>query len=145
MRGAGPTAAIAGIIAVLGSVLPWVRARDSRPDLDLTDTAASSLGDFTYVSAESFPGSAAMVVLVAGLVVALGAMFGSWLVTVAGAVVGMAVGGLWLGLISSAYDAVSLPWSDLRLGAFLGLGGVILALVLGLTMRPRKEEPEFVE
>ena len=71
--------------------------------------------------------------------------FSVMLVTVAGATVGMAVGGLWLGLISSAYDPVSLPWSDLRLGAFLGLGGVILALVLGLTMRPRKEEPELVE
>ena len=145
MRGAGPAAAIGGLIAVLGSVLPWVRARDSRPDLDLTSTAASSLGDFTYTATDAFPNSAAMVVLVAGLVTAVGAILRSWLVTVAGAIVGLAVGGLWLGLVAAAFDPVDLPWSDLRMGALLSLSGVILALGMGLTMRPRKEEPEFVE
>ena len=65
--------------------------------------------------------------------------------TVAGAIVGLAVGGLWLGLVAAAFDPVDLPWSDLRMGALLSLSGVILALGMGLTMRPRKEEPEFVE
>lgn len=145
MRGAWSAAAICGLVAVLGSVLPWVDARDSRPDLDLTATAASSLGDFTYTATDTFPRSAAMVVLVAGLLTALGAMFASWLVTVVSALVGLAVGGLWLGLVASEFDPVGLPWSDFRIGAWLSMGGAVVSLVLGLTMRPRKEEPEFVD
>ena len=145
MRTAGSVAAVCGLIAVLGSGLPWVGARDSRPDLDLTSTAASSLGDFTYTATDAFPQSAAMVVLVAGLLTTLGAMFGSWVVTVVSATVGLAVGGLWLGLVSSEFDPVELPWTDFRIGALLGLGATIFAIVLGLTMRPRKEEREYVD
>lgn len=142
MRGAAPTAAIGGLVVVLGSVLPWVRARGARPDMDLTSTAASSLGDFTYAATDAFPSSAAMVVLVAGLLTAVVAMMRSWLLTVVTSVVALAVAGLWLGLAAAAHDGVDLPWSDLRLGAFLGIGGAILALVMGLSLRPRGEPVE---
>lgn len=142
MRGAGPAAAIGGLVAILGCVLPWVRARDTRPELDLTKTAASSFGDWGFVATDSFPSSAAMVVLVAGLLTTVGAMARSWLLTVAASILALAIGGLWLGLAASAHKGVDLPWTDLRAGALLGIVGATLALAMGLSLRPPKVDEE---
>jgi hypothetical protein len=86
-------------------------------------------------------GSFAVVVLVAGLLVLVGAVAGSRVLTGLCCLAALTAGGLWIALSASHYDKVygTIDWpsSDLRIGAWLSLIGGLVGLGATFVLRRR--------
>src|SRR5215469_219855 len=126
-----------GIFIALGAELGWVRARGKRPASGIKHAALSSLANWSYQDTGSFLRSFGLVVVIAGVLVFVGGVFGSRVATGLFSLVALAVAVLWIVLESIKYSAVDLPFSDLRIGALLTLGASLLALIGTAFLRRR--------
>jgi hypothetical protein len=127
--------ALCGAAIVVGSFLSWVAARGRRPASGIEHTAISGLFHWSYQYSGSFLSSFAMVVVVTGALVIIGGVTASRFVTALFSLVALAAGGLWIGLNASHYSATNLPYTDLRIGAWLVVGGALIALISGFLLR----------
>ncbi len=129
--------ALCGIAVAAGSVQTWIIARGRRPGSGIRHTAISGVLHWTYQPTGLFTHSFAMVVLVAGALVLVGGVFASRLIAGLFSLVALAAAGIWIGLNATHYDPVNLPYSDLRLGAWLTVGGGLIGLFSSFFMRHR--------
>ena len=129
---------ICGIAIAVGSIEPWVSARGHRPASGIRDTEISGVLHWKYQPPPVFTNSFAMAVLVAGALVFVGGVFMSRSLTGVAGFIALAASGVWIGLNASHYNPTSLPYSDLRAGAWLVIGGGLLALISSFFMRSRR-------
>ncbi len=129
--------ALCGTAIAGGSVLTWIGARGLRPSSGIRHTAISGVLHWTYQPTGLFTHSFAMVILVAGALVFVGGLFASRLLAALFSLVALAASGAWIGLNAAHYSAVNLPYSDLRLGAWLAVGGSLVGLLSSFFMRHR--------
>jgi hypothetical protein len=137
-------AAVAGLIALCGiaiaaaAILTWVSARGNRPSSGIRHTAIAGVLHWHYQQTSSFTNSVAMAVLVAGALVFVGGVFASRLLAGLFSLIALAAAGSWIGLNTSHYSPTSLPYSDLRLGAWLAIGGGLIGLLSSFFVRRRQ-------
>jgi hypothetical protein len=136
--GVAVTVGLCGIAIVAGAKVGWVGARGTRPASGITGTSITGLLTWSYHATASFVSSFALVVIVAGVLVFLGGLLASRLLAALFAFVALAAAGLWIGLNASHYNAVNLPASDLRAGAWLTVAGGLIALISSAFLRPRR-------
>jgi hypothetical protein len=95
---------------------------------------------YTLATRAPYVRSVGFVLLVLGISIVIGALSGLRILTGLSAIVALATGCMWIGLVvhhfntpqlpnSYALDPAHLPWSALRAGAWLTLGGAFLALL----------------
>lgn len=139
---AAAIAGLCGIAITAGALLPWVTARGRRPASGIMHTSLAGLFHWTYQNSSPFGPSFAIAVVACGLLVLAGAVAGSRLLTGFFSALALAAGGLWIGLNAAHYSPISLPYSDLRPGAWLTLAGGIFALAAAAVLRrPDPKEP----
>ena len=131
-------AALCGIAIGVGALLPWVEARGPRPASGITHTSVAGLFHWSYETTSPFLRSFGAVVLLAGVVVFLGALAAGRVVTALFSLVALAAAGLWIGLNASHYNPTDLPYSDLRIGAWLTVIGGLVALLSAFVIRRRR-------
>jgi hypothetical protein len=129
--------ALCGIAIAGGSVLTWISARGRRPGSGIRHTAISGVLHWTYQPTSLFTHSFAMVVLVAGALVFVGGVFASRLLAGLFSLIALAASGAWIGLNAMHFSPVNLSYSDLRLGAWLAVGGSLIGLLSSFFMRHR--------
>jgi len=79
-----------------------------------------------------------MVVIVAGALVFVGGVFASRLLAGLFSLIALAAAGVWIGLNATHYSTTSLTYSDLRLGAWLAIGGSLIGLWSSFFLRRRQ-------
>ena len=131
-------AALCGIAIGVGALLPWVSARGPRPASGITHTSVAGLFRWSYEDTSQFLRSFGAVVLVAGVLVFLGALAAGRLVVGLFALVALAAAGLWIGLNASHFNPTDLPFSDLRIGAWLTVVGGLVAFLSAFAIRRRR-------
>jgi drug/metabolite transporter (DMT)-like permease len=127
--------AFCGIAIAFGSVQTWIVARGRRPSSGISHTAIAGLLHWTYHDARSFTGSFAMVVVVAGGLVFAGGMFASRQMASWFSFIALAASALWIGLYATHYRPTDLPYTDLRIGAWLAIGGSLIGLMSSFFVR----------
>lgn len=127
--------ALCGIAIAVGAILTWVDARGPRPASGIRHTAISGLFHWSYQYTGSFLTSFAMVVVVAGALVFIGGLAASRLLAVLFSFIALAAAGVWIGLDASHYSSADMPYSDLRIGAWLTIGGGLIGLIGGFFLR----------
>jgi hypothetical protein len=133
---------LCGIAIVAGAFLGWIDARGGRPASGITHTSITGLFHWSYRHSGSFLGSFGIVVAVAGALVFIGGFVASRLLAGLFALIALAAAGLWVGLDASHYHTSDLPYSDLRLGAWLAIGGGLVGLIGSFFLR-RRRAPNF--
>jgi hypothetical protein len=133
--GASALVLLCGLAIVAGAFLPWVDARGPRPASGITHTSITGLFQWSYQVSAPFLRSFALVIIVCGALVAIGGLAASRLLASLFAVLTLTGAGLWIGLNASHYHAVDLPYSDLRTGAWLVIGGGLVGLIASFAMR----------
>ena len=119
--------------------LIWIHAGHKRPATGITHTSLASLLHWSDQRTNSFVKSFGIVVVVAGVVVIAGGLFG-WLVPAAlFAAIAFIAGGLWFGLYTSNHSSFSIQFSDLGPGILLTAGGSLLALIGSRFLLRRRE------
>ena len=121
--------ALCGLAIAAGSEFTWISANHGHPQVGTKHTSLTGLLHWSYQGTGSYLHSFAFAVVVAGALVFLGGLTGSRLVAGLFALIALAAGGLWLGLYATKYSITSLPYTDLRIGAELTIGGAVLALL----------------
>jgi len=76
-----------------------------------------------------------MVVVVAGALVFVGGVFASRLLAGLFSLIALAAAGAWIGLNAAHYSPTSLTYTDLRLGAWLAIGGSVIGLLSSFFVR----------
>ena len=132
--GAAVIATLSGVAIAVGGVLPWVCARGRRPASGITHTSVMGLFHWSY-QASPFLRSFGLVTVVAGIVVVIGALIGSRVLTALFSLLALAAAGLWIGLNATHYNPVDMPYSDLRVGAWLTVGGGLAGLISAFFLR----------
>lgn len=127
--------ALCGAAIALGSMRSWVAAGGTRPASGIDHTAIRGVLHWHYQSTASFTNSFALVVLVAGALVFVGGVFASPLVASLFSFVALAATGVWIGLNATYFSPSELRYSDLRLGAWLAIGGGLLGLMSSFFLR----------
>jgi hypothetical protein len=127
-------AVLSGAAIAVGSLLDWVAARDARPAGGLRHTAIAGLFHWNYDQSASFLHSFAIVMLACGVLVVLSGLLASRVLTGLFSALAIVAGGLWIGLNASHYK-VGLPYSDLRVGAWLCLVGGLVGLLSAFILR----------
>jgi len=79
--------------------------------------------------------SFALAAVACGALVAIGALAASRLLASLFSVLALTAPRLWIGLNASHYHAVDLLYSDLRIGAWLVIGGGLIGLVASFALR----------
>jgi hypothetical protein len=130
--------ALCGIAIAGGSVLSWIAARGRRPGSGVRHTAISGALHWSYQPTGLFTHSFAMVILVAGALVFVGGVFASRLLAGLFSLVALVASVAWIGLNATHYSPVNLPYSDLRPGAWLAMGGGLIGLLGSIFMRYRR-------
>jgi hypothetical protein len=106
---------------------------------------------YSFANGSPFWKSVGFVVLVLGVLIVLGALAGLRTLTGFAALLALAAAGMWIGLITHHYNTpnlpnshylnpANLPWSDLREGAWLTIGGAVLGLLSAFMLRRRVHE-----
>ena len=127
--------ALCGVAIALASLQSWVRAGGTRPASGIEHTAIQGALHWQYQSTASFTNSFALVVLVAGALVFVGGVFASPLVASLFSFVALATTGVWIGLNATIYSPTDLRYGDLRLGAWLAIGGGLIGLMGSFFLR----------
>jgi hypothetical protein len=122
-----------GAIAA-GAVLPWVNASGTRPASGIYHTSFGGLRHLTYAHSAAATSFAA-VVATAGILVLVGGLAASRLVTGPFAVIALATGALWIWLNARHFHPTDLRYNDLRTGAWLTLAGGLIALLATFRLR----------
>jgi len=129
---------LCGIAIVAGARLSWISHRGARPASGITGTSVTGLLTWSYRPCHTFVQSFSFAVIVAGVLVFLGGLLASRLIAGVFSFLALAAAGLWIGLIASHYSGVDLPASDLRIGAWLTVGGGIVGLAASSFLRRRR-------
>ena len=127
--------ALCGLVIAAGAIQTWIGARGTRPSSGISHTAIAGVLHWTYQHCAAFDHSFAMVVTVAGGLVFLGGVVASELVASVFSFIALAASATWIGLNASHYSPVNLPYTDLRAGAWLAIGGSLLALMSSFFVR----------
>ena len=127
--------ALCGVAIAFGAIQPWIRARGTRPASGISHTAIAGVVHWTYHHTASFDHSFAVVVAVAGGLVVVGGLLASELIASLFSFIALAAAGAWIGLNSTHYHHVKLPYTDLRTGAWLAIGGSMLGLLFSFFIR----------
>lgn len=144
--------ALCGAATAVGGLLTWLSARGARPTMGMDHTSFAGMLVYSFANGNPFWKSAGFVVLVLGALMAIGALAGLRTLTVLAALLAFAAAGMWIGLIVHHYNTpnlpnahylnpASLPWSDLRAGAWLTITGAVLGLLSAFLLRRRVHEP----
>lgn len=133
--GASLLVLLCGLAIVAGAFLTWVDARGSRPASGIAHTSLTGLFHWTYQTSAPFLRSFALAVVVCGALVAVGALAASRLLAILFSVLALTAAGLWIGLNASRYHQVDLLYSDLRIGAWLVIGGGLIGLAAAFGLR----------
>ena len=133
--GASLIVLLCGLVIVVGAFLTWVDARAARPASGITHTSITGLFRWSYQNAAPFVSSFALAVVVAGALVAIGGFVASRLLASLFSVLALAAAGLWIGLNASHYRTIEFPYSDLRAGAWLVVGGGLIGLLTSFALR----------
>ncbi|HUC56143.1 MAG TPA: hypothetical protein VMA95_01990 [Streptosporangiaceae bacterium] len=135
--GVGLFIALCGIATAVGSELVWVKAGHGRSATGINHTSLAGLLHWSDQHTNSFAKSFAIVIVIAGVLVVVGGLFG-WVVPAAlFAAIAFVAGGLWLGLYASSHSTSSIQFSNLGLGALVTIGGSLLALIFTSALRRR--------
>lgn len=126
---------ICGIAIAVGSIETWVGARGARPASGVRYTAISGALHWKYQPTPTFTNSFAMIVLVAGALVFVGGVFASGFLASVASFFALAASGVWIGLNATHYSPTPLPYSDLRLGAWLAIGAGLIGLISSFFLR----------
>ena len=127
--------ALCGLAIAIGAIQPWVKPRGRRPGSGISHTAIAGLTHWNYQHTASFDHSFAVVIVVAGGLVFVGGLVASELVASLFSFIALAVSGAWIGLNATHYSPISLPYNDLRTGAWLAIGGSLLGLLCSFLIR----------
>jgi hypothetical protein len=127
--------ALCGIAISIGSIQTWVSARGSRPGSGIEQTAVAGVLHWRYQSTGTFSSSFAMVVIVAGALVFVGGILASQQFATLFSFIALAASGVWIGLNATRYSPTNLPYTDLRLGAWLVVGGSLVGLMSSFFVR----------
>jgi hypothetical protein len=133
-------ASVCGGAVAIGGLLTWVGARGPRPAMGLDHTSFSQMLVYTLATRTPSVRSVGFALLVLGFAMVIGALSGLRILTALAALVALAAGGMWLALVvhhfnapqqpnSYSLDPAHLPWSQLRAGAWLTLGGALVGLL----------------
>jgi hypothetical protein len=106
----------------------------------MSHSSFSQLLQYTLVNEHPFWKSTGFVMVMLGALIALGGLVGLRIFTIIGALGALAVAGIWIGLVAHHYNGAQLPnsyyanplrlpWSSLRPGAWLAIGGGFLGLL----------------
>jgi len=133
--GASALVLLCGLAIIAGAFLTWVGARGPRPASGIAHTSITGLFQWSYQVSAPFLRSFALAVVVCGVLAAVGALAASRLLASLFLVLGLTAAGLWIGLNASHYHAVDLPYSDLRIGAWLVISGGLIGLVASFGLR----------
>jgi hypothetical protein len=137
--GVGLFIALCGIAVAVGSELIWIRAGPGHPATGITHTSLNGVLHWSDQHTNSFVKSFAIVVVVCGVLILAGGLFG-WLVPAAlFSAIAFIAGGLWLGLYASSHSSVPVQFSVLAPGALLTVGGSLLALISTRFLLRRRE------
>ena len=134
--------ALCGIAIAAGAFPTWVDARGRRPASGIRHTAISGLLHWHYRYTATFTLSFALIVVACGALVFVGGVFASRLVAGLFALIALAAAGVWIGLNASRYSAATLPYADLRLGAWLVIGAGLIGLIGSFYKRQRHRQGE---
>lgn len=126
---------LCGLAILAGAFLTWVDARGARPASGITHTSVTGLFHWNYQNSVPFVRSFALAVAVCAVVVAIGALAASRALAGVFSVLALAAAGLWIGLNASHYHAADLPYSDLRAGAWLVIGGGLIGVISSFLLR----------
>ncbi len=129
--------ALCGLAIAAGAIQSWIGARGHRPAAGISHTAIAGVVHWTYRYCASFDHSFAMVVVVSGGLVFLGGIVASELVASLFSFVALAASAVWIGLNATHYSPVNLPYTDLRTGAWLAIGGSLLGLMSSFFVRSK--------
>jgi len=127
--------ALCGIAISVGATQTWVSARGRRPSSGIQHTAIAGVLHWHYQHTSSFTTSFAMVVIVAGALVFVAGVFASRLLAGLFSLIALAAAGAWIGLNATHYSPMSLTYTDLRLGAWLAIGGSLIGLLSSFFVR----------
>lgn len=133
--GASVLVLLCGLAIVAGAFLTWVDAKGARPASGIAHTSIAGLFHWSYQVSAPFLRSFALAVVVCGALVAIGALAASRFLAGLFSVLALAAAGLWIGLNASHYHAVDLHYSDLRIGAWLVIGGGLIGLIASFGLR----------
>jgi hypothetical protein len=126
---------LSGLAIAAGAFLTWIVARGARPASGIRHTAITGLFHWTYQTTPSLVRSFAAVVVVTGALVFIAGLVASRFLGVLFSLVALATAGLWIALDASHYHTSDLPYSDLRTGAWLVIGGGLVGLIFGSLLR----------
>ena len=126
---------LCGIAIAAGAFLTWINARGARPASGIRHTSITGLFHWMYQTTPSFLHSFAVVVVGAGALVFIGGLVANRFMGVLFSLVTLAAAGLWIGLNASHYHTTDLPYSDLRYGAWLVIGGGLIGLIFSFLLR----------
>jgi hypothetical protein len=138
-----PTAIFAslfGVATAIGGLLTWIGAHGARPTMGMDHTSLSKVLVYTLVIGTPVVRSVGFSVVLLGILMVIGGWSGLRIFTVLGAVLALAVGAMWIGLVTHHYNTpqlpnsyylnpAKLPWSDLRQRAWLTTSGAVLGLL----------------
>jgi hypothetical protein len=127
--------ALCGIGISIGSIQTWVSASGTRPDSGIQHTAVAGALHWHYQSTSTFSSSFAMVVIVAGALVFVGGVLASQQFASLFSFVALAASAVWIGLNATNYSPTDMGFADLRLGAWLVVGGSLLGLMGSVFVR----------
>ncbi|HEY1915398.1 MAG TPA: hypothetical protein VGH27_07460 [Streptosporangiaceae bacterium] len=127
--------ALCGAAIGVGALLSWVAAQGRRPASGMTHTSITGLFHWAYHNSSPFLRSFSAVVVLIGVLVVIAGLVGWRLLTGLLSLVALAAAGLWLGLNTSHYHLASLQYSDLRVGAWLTVGGGLVGLITAFFLR----------
>jgi hypothetical protein len=130
--------ALCGIAISVGAIQTWVNGRGHRPRSGIQGTAIAGVLHWHYQPTSSFTNSMGMVVVVAGALVFVGGVFASRLLAGLFSLIALAAAGAWIGLNAAHYSPTSLTYTDLRLGAWLAIGGSLIGLLSSFFLRHRQ-------
>lgn len=120
---------LCGVAIAAGAFFGWIDAKGARPASGVKHTSITGLFHWSFQNSSSFLRSFGMVLAVVGVLVLIGGLIASRFMAALFAVIALAVAVLWIGLDASRYHTTDLPYSDLRVGAWLAIGGSLLALI----------------
>ena len=126
---------LCGLAIVAGALLTWINGRGRRPASGITHTSITGLFHWSYQATASFLHSFALAVVVCGALVVIGALVASRLVAGLFSLLALAAAGLWIALNAKHYQATNLPFSNLRIGAWLVIGGGLIGFIASFAMR----------
>jgi hypothetical protein len=128
---------LCGAAIIAGTRLGWVTASGRRPAAGVTDSSVAGLLHWSYRPCSTYFASVSFAILVAGALVVLASLLASRFGAVLFSLVALAGAGLWIGLNASHFNPISLTSSDLRIGAWLTIGGALVGFVSAFFLRTR--------